>query len=370
MSFKLEDVKGLGKKANVLVEAGIDSVEKLAASNVDDLLDLKGIGKASAEKFIDNAKNLLESSEKEGSDGESSQLDTSVDQIDDKKAIEEEIAKLEEKRKKLEGKKVEKGNFVLVKITGKTQKGTIFRVSSEEDARKSGIYDEDKAKQGYYTPEFVIVGKSGFLNEGLTETVEKLNFFEKKSVRIPPMKAFGKRDPQKIERIGINKFRKLNDGKNPEYGQDFVKKGTGQRGTVTRVDQGKVMVDYNHPLAGQSIDYNVEVVDIIEDFNEKVEYFMVAKGIPQENISEFTFSHDAKSKDIEIIIPKMFLFQNLTYVKFGLAMDLQTHMADEINNVKFIEIYEKMPMPTAALDSIEQKVGEFEKEQDDSEEEQ
>ncbi|MBY9003862.1 MAG: hypothetical protein KGD73_07810, partial [Candidatus Lokiarchaeota archaeon] len=120
----------------------------------------------------------------------------------------------------------------------------------------------------------------------------------------------------------------------------------------------------------QSIDYNVEVVDIIEDFNEKVEYFMVAKGIPQENISEFTFSHDTESKDIEIIIPKMFLFQNLTYVKFGLAMDLQTHMADDINNVKFIEIYEKMPMPTAALDSIEQKVGEFEKEQDDSEEEQ
>ncbi|MHA1669211.1 MAG: helix-hairpin-helix domain-containing protein [Promethearchaeota archaeon] len=370
MSFKLEDVKGLGKKTDVLVEAGIDSIEKLAASSVDDLINLKGIGKASAEKFIKNAKSLLGSEDTEESIAESSQLDTSVDQVDEKKAIEEEMAKLQEKRSKLEGKKVEKGNFVLVKITGKTQKSKIFRVSSEEDARKAGIYEEEKAKQGYYTPEFVIVGKPGFLNEGLTETVEKMNFFEKKSVRIPPTKAFGKREPQKIERIGINKFRKLNDGKNPEYGQDFVKKGTGQRGTVIRVDQGKVVIDYNHPLAGQSIDYNVEVIDMIEDFNDKIEYFMAAKGIPKDNISEFTLSYDPKSKDLEIIIPKMFLFQNLTYIKFGLAMDLQTHMADEINNVKFIEIYEKMPVPSATADSIEQKVGEFEKEQDESKEKQ
>jgi len=367
MSVKLEDVKGLGKKADVLVEAGIDSVEKLAASNVEILSELKGIGKASAEKYIENAKNLLESISKEGTDDEPSQLDTSVDQIDDKKAIEEQMAKLEAKRKKLEGRKVAKGDFVLVKITGKTQKGTIFRVSSEDDAKKSGIYEEEKAKQGYYTPEFVIVGKPGFLNEGLTETVEKLNFFEKKSVRIPPIKAFGKRDPQKIERIGINKFRKLNDGKNPEYGQDFVKKGTGQRGTVIRVDQGKVVVDYNHPLAGQSIDYNVEVIDLIEDFNDKIEYFMISKGIPKEKVSEFTLSYDSNSKDLEINIPKMFLFQNLTYVKFGLAMDLQSNMADEINNVKFIEIYEKMPLPSTTMDSLEQKVGEFEKEQDELE---
>ncbi|MHA1457818.1 MAG: hypothetical protein ACTSR5_17910 [Promethearchaeota archaeon] len=54
-------------------------------------------------------------------------------------------------------------------------------------------------------------------------------------------------------------------------------------------------------------------------------------------------------------------------------MDLQSHMADDINNVKFIEVYEKMPVPTlpaATTESIEQKVGEFEKEQDDSEKKQ
>jgi peptidylprolyl isomerase len=363
MSLQLDDVKGLGKKVENLKEAGIDSVEKLANSKIEDLMEIKGIGKTSAEKIIENAKELISSNQ--------TTEDSSVESH--KEAITTEVAttkakKVEDKEKQLKGKKVEKGDFVLVKITGKSQRGTIFRVSSEEDAKKAGIYDEQKAKQSYYTPEFVIVGKSGFLNEGLTEFLENLNYFEKKSVRIPPTKAFGRRDPKKIERIGITKFRKLNDGKNPEYGQEFMKKGTGQRGVVTNISQGKVIVDYNHPLAGQSIDYNLEVIDKIEKFDEKIEYFMISKGIPKENINEFQVKYNKEDKSIEITIPKMFLFQNLTYIKFGLAMDLQTHMADEVEDVKFIEIYEKMPVPDSPKESVMQKVEEFNKEQSDQKE--
>jgi len=358
MSLKLEEVKGLGKKAENLKEAGIDSVEKLANSKIEDLVEIKGIGKTSAQKLIENAKELISSDQvAEGSSTEIQAGKLKEEQVT------AEAKKIEEKKEILKGKKVEKDDFVLVKITGKSQRGTIFRVSSEEDAKKANIYDEQKAKQGYYTPEFVIVGKPGFLNEGLTEFLETMNYFEKKSVRIPPTKAFGKRDPKKIERIGISKFRKLNDGKNPEYGQEFVKKGTGQRGVVTNITQGRVIIDYNHPLAGQSIDYNLEVVDKIEEFNEKVEYFMISKGIPKENVHEFQVKYNKDDKSLEITIPKMFLFQNLTYVKFGLAMDLQTHMADEIEDVKFIEIYEKMPIPPTPKESVMQKVEEFNKDQ-------
>ncbi|MFX1243202.1 MAG: helix-hairpin-helix domain-containing protein [Promethearchaeota archaeon] len=358
MALKLEDVKGLGKKAETLKEAGIDSVEKLANSKIEDLTNLKGIGKATAEKMVENAKELLGSSEVES------------EEVIDKKEPEEEIKKLEERKLKLQGKKVEEGDFVLVKLTARTQKGTIFRVSSEEDAKKAGLYDEQKAKQGYYTPEFVIVGKPGFLNEGLTEVIKEMNFFEKKSVRIPPTKAFGKRDPQKIERIGIAKFRRLNEGKNPEIGKEFTKQSQGQvqRGTVTNIVQGRVIVDYNHPLAGQSIDYNLEIIDKIEDFNKKIEYFMISKGIPQESIKDFQISYVPKSKTLEITIPKMFLFQNLTYLKFGIAMDLQTHMGDEIGDVKFIEIFEKIPLPETPSESVMKKVEEFNKEQENKEE--
>jgi peptidylprolyl isomerase len=361
MSLKLEDVKGLSKKAEDLKEVGIDSVEKLANSKVEDLIDIKGIGKATAQKIIENAKELLKTEENSEISATEIERKLGEEVSEDSKKIEEETKKLENKRKKLQGKKVEKGDFILVKITGRNQKGKVFRVSSEEDAKKAGIFDEEKAKQGYYTPEFVIVGKPGFLNEGLTEIIEKMNYFEKKSVRIPPTKTFGKRDPNKIERIGIAKFRKLNEGKNPQIGQEFTKQTQGQvqRGVVTNVMQGRVIIDYNHPLAGQHLDYNIEIIDKIEDFNEKIEYFMLSKGIPKENITQFQINYDSKQKTIEIIIPKIFLFQNLTYFKFGLAMDLQTHLEEEIGDVKFVEIYEKIPVPKTPSESVMEKVKDF-----------
>ncbi|MFX1320060.1 MAG: helix-hairpin-helix domain-containing protein [Promethearchaeota archaeon] len=361
MSLELNDVKGIGKKIDVLKEAGIDSVEKLAGSKLEDLTDIKGIGRTTAEKIIDNAKELLKSSKSDSAEILKEEKLESVESEDEERKVQEELKKLEEKKGKLQGKKVEKGDFILVKITGKTQRGKVFRVSSEEDAKTAGIYDEQKAKQGFYSPDFIIVSKPGFLNEGLTETIENMNYFEKKSVRVPPTKAFGKRDPKKIERIGIAKFRKLNEGKNPEIGQDFTKQTQGQvqRGTVTNVVQGRVIIDYNHPLAGQPLDYNIEIIDKIEDFNEKIEYFMISKGIPKEDVGNFELSYNIKNKILEIIIPKMFLFQNLTYFKFGLAMDLQTHMSDEIGDVKFIEIFEKIPIPPTPSESVEQKIEDY-----------
>ncbi|MFX1298524.1 MAG: helix-hairpin-helix domain-containing protein [Promethearchaeota archaeon] len=353
MTYNLSDIKGLGKKIDVLKEAGIDSVEKLANTELDALVNLKGIGKTTAEKIIENAKELLK--------------EKPIEDIEIQ--AKEEIQRLEEKKEKLQGKKVENGDFILVKITGKTQRGKVFRVSSEEDAKTAGIYDEDKAKQGIYSPDFVIVGKPGFLNEGLTETIANMNYFEKKSVRIPPTKAFGKRDPKKIERIGIAKFRKLNEGKNPEIGQDFTKQTQGQvqRGTVTNVVQGRVIIDYNHPLAGQHLEYNIEIIDKIEDFNEKIEYFMISKGIPKESVESFKVNYDKKAKTLEINIPKIFLFQNLTYFKFGLAMDLQTYISDEIGDVKFIEVFEKIPTPPTPSESVKQKVEEYNKDKEKKE---
>jgi peptidylprolyl isomerase len=364
MSFNLSDVKGVGKKEDTLKESGIDTVEKLANAKTDDLTALKGIGKATAEKIIENAKSILRETPKEDSTGTAEQ-----ESIEKKEAekVKEELKRLEQKKTKLQGKKVEEGDFILVKLTGRTQKGKIFRVSSEDDAKKAGMYDEKKAEQGFYTPEFVIVGKPGFLNEGLTEIIKEMNYFEKKSVRIPPTKAYGKRDPQQIERMGIAKFRKLNDGKNPEFGQEYTNK-KGQRGVITNVVQGRVIIDYNHPLAGQSLDYNLEIIDQIEEFSEKIEYFMVNKGIPKDNVSEFQVNYIKDEKALEITIPKMFLFQNLTYVKFGLAMDLQTHMSEDIEDVKFIEVYEKIPIPETPSDTIMQKVEDFNKEKEEDEE--
>lgn len=63
MTYDLEDVPGIGKAtADRMRAVGIDSVEKLASIELRDLLkkQIKGIGKTTAPKYINNAKILLE----------------------------------------------------------------------------------------------------------------------------------------------------------------------------------------------------------------------------------------------------------------------------------------------------------------------
>ncbi|MFX1257148.1 MAG: translation initiation factor IF-2 subunit gamma [Promethearchaeota archaeon] len=65
MAYELENVSGIGKAtAERLKAVGIDSIEKLAKINLDVLLKykVKGVGKATAIKYIENAKSLLEES--------------------------------------------------------------------------------------------------------------------------------------------------------------------------------------------------------------------------------------------------------------------------------------------------------------------
>ena len=63
MSYDLTDITGIGKAtADKMKAAGIDSIEKLVNVNPDDLvkLKIKGVGTATAEKYITNAKKLYQ----------------------------------------------------------------------------------------------------------------------------------------------------------------------------------------------------------------------------------------------------------------------------------------------------------------------
>ncbi len=346
MSFELENIKGLGAKGvEKLKASGIDSVEKLAELSIEELTEVEGIGKNSAKKYINGAKILLDSKKIQSSSVAKEKKEKEEEKlITEKEKEETELKKLEVKKKKLAGQPVKKGNFILVKMTGRTEKGHVFQVSSPEDAKKAGIYDEKKDKQGFYTPEFVIVGKPGFVIDGINETLEAMEFYKKKSVKIPPTKAYGKRDPQKIDRMAIQKFRKLNEGKLPELGQTFMNK-KGQRGTVIRIAQGRIIIDYNHPLAGQILEYNLEVIDKIEEFDKKLAHFIELR-MQGAKADQFKIKFEPNKKSIEIEIPQMYQFnQNIFMFKFGLAMDLQNNLDDQIETVKFVEIFEKPKIP-------------------------
>ncbi len=71
MTQDLEDISGIGKAtAEKMRAAGIDTIEKLASSKPTDLtsIKIKGVGESTAIKYINNAKELLKSKEKDKSE--------------------------------------------------------------------------------------------------------------------------------------------------------------------------------------------------------------------------------------------------------------------------------------------------------------
>jgi peptidylprolyl isomerase len=230
-----------------------------------------------------------------------------------------------------------------VDILGKTiesdpKANIVFQASNPEDAKLLLNYDEKKANE--YTPDLAIVGKKGFLMEKIDENIKGMKFFEEKVIRLEPKDAFGERDGKKIEMMNANKFKKdMNE--EPRPGATYRDK-KGRTGTVIKMGQGRIIVDFNHPLAGKTVEYKVKVIDRLENFDSQVKGF-IDRRLPGAMTDLFTITQDKEKKILDIEIPQAYLFQqNLIYFKFGLSMDLQEHLPD-VQTVRFIEKFEKLP---------------------------
>ena len=149
------------------------------------------------------------------------------------------------------------GSLILLNYTTKIKEtGEVIETTWEDVAKSSKLYKEG-AK---YRPILVAVGK-GWVLKSLDEELLKLNVGERKTIELPPEKAFGPRDPAKIKVIPLRKFgdkaKDLHVGDEVEIDNRI--------GTVISIGSGRVQVDFNDRLAGKTIIYDVEIVKEIGD---------------------------------------------------------------------------------------------------------
>ncbi|HEY9204321.1 MAG TPA: peptidylprolyl isomerase [Candidatus Methanoperedens sp.] len=154
---------------------------------------------------------------------------------------------------------IAKGDFIKVSYTGKTDEGRVFDTTDEDIAKTNNIYNE----KGKYGGDIIIVG-AGHTVEGLDEDIVGKEVGYKGSVTIPPEKAFGHRNPELIESIPITRF---ND--RPQVGMPVQLDG--RPGMVIRVIGRMAQVDFNRFLAGQTVSYDYEIKEKIEDTEAKVQ---------------------------------------------------------------------------------------------------
>ncbi|MFQ6086068.1 MAG: FKBP-type peptidyl-prolyl cis-trans isomerase [Candidatus Bathyarchaeia archaeon] len=223
---------------------------------------------------------------------------------------------------------VRKGDIILMDYTG-TVKETdeIFDTTMEDEARKAGIFDE----KATYKPKLVAVGE-GWVLRGLDKKLVGLEVLKKHRVELKPAEAFGERDPTKIE---IVPYRSLRAEKIvPRPGLSIRYKG--REATIRSVSGGRVSLDYNPPLAGRTLVYELTIKRIVKGDEEKVTE-LAHRWLPTIEADKFMVEFEGKT--LRIALPKdAFYLEGIQVVKRGIFKDIEK-LFPEIDRVDFVESY-------------------------------
>jgi FKBP-type peptidyl-prolyl cis-trans isomerase SlyD len=148
---------------------------------------------------------------------------------------------------------IKEGDFIRISYTG-TVNGNIFDTTDGEEAKKAGIHSPN----AIYGPVTICVGQKHVII-GLDEELVGKKAGASGSVTVTPDKAFGEREPSKIQSYPKNKFTQK-----PVRGMPVKIEEQGE-GTVVDVIGSKVIVDFNPPLAGQTLTYSYKIEDKVSE---------------------------------------------------------------------------------------------------------
>ncbi|WP_297556028.1 peptidylprolyl isomerase [Thermococcus sp.] len=149
--------------------------------------------------------------------------------------------------------KVEAGDYVLFNYIGRFENGEVFDTSIEELAKEHGIYVEERE----YGPMWARIGV-GEIIPGLDEALIGMEPGERKTVTVPPEKAYGMPNPELVIKVPVEEFTKA--GLEPQEGL-YVMTDSGIA-KILEVKENLVSLDFNHPLAGKTLIFEVEVIEV------------------------------------------------------------------------------------------------------------
>ena len=225
---------------------------------------------------------------------------------------------------------VNKGDFILMKMTGKAEEtGEVFDTTNEETAKEKGTHREGNV----YGPRLVVVGE-GWVLRGLDARLRGVKPNELTAIEIPPVEAFGERDPTQVQLIPFRILR--SKGVNPVPGAEL--EIDGRQAVIRSVGAGRVQVDYNHALAGRKIIYDVKVTEIITEEKEKVKALISRRFV---GVDAEKFGQKMGKKKMTLTVPdEIFFGENIQIAKRGLAMDVLKFFP-ELEDVEFLEIVKR-----------------------------
>jgi len=229
-------------------------------------------------------------------------------------------------------------SLVYIDYVGKTKEdGKVFDLTMEEDAKKEGLYKENSL----YTPMLVAIGWNWLL-AALEEELIGMKVGENKVIDVPPEKGAGPRDPAKVKSIAKVKLAKQGvrgyKGEEITFGEE--------RGVITAVLGRTIRVDFNSPLAGKTLSFDVTVRSIISEPEDKIRA-VIKRRMPA--LPDDSFTVTIKPKTVTIELPKESRYiENIQYAEIGIAADT-LKVVEKAKEVKMVVTWER---PEAAKENV------------------
>lgn len=150
---------------------------------------------------------------------------------------------------------LQNGDFIKLAYTVRTvEDGTVVDTTDKEIAEEEGIDDDNYD----FSPRTIIIGE-GHIFQAVDEALVGASVGESGTVEIPAVEAFGEYDPDQVRTVSADKI-----GEDDRYPGAQVTID-GEQGHIETIIGGRARVNFNHPLAGEDLEYDYEIVDVVDD---------------------------------------------------------------------------------------------------------
>jgi FKBP-type peptidyl-prolyl cis-trans isomerase SlyD len=180
------------------------------------------------------------------------------DEVEETEAVDEAVTEPETEEKEsseeaeVEG--LQDGDFVRIAYTARTvEDDQLVDTTDEEVAEEEGVAD-----QGEFSPRVIVLGE-GHLFAAVEDDIRGKEVGDTGSVVVTAEEAFGTYDESEVRTVSADKI-----GEDDRFPGARVQID-GQQGVLETIIGGRARVDFNHPLAGEDIEYEYELLEEVDD---------------------------------------------------------------------------------------------------------
>jgi len=180
------------------------------------------------------------------------------------------------------------GDFVELDYTLRTtDDDEVIDTTHESVAEEAGIADEENRD---FTPRTIIIG-DGHVFESVDDSLRGSEVGDGDSVIITPEEGFGEYDPEEVRTVSAEKIPE--DDRYPGATVQIDR----QQGHIETIIGGRARVNFNHPLAGEELEYDYEIASVVDDREQQAEGIL---GMHLQEVPDLWIQTDEVEEEVTV----------------------------------------------------------------------